>query len=411
MLIEQISATFLIILISGIAAIITARFSRLPLTLCVLLWGMVSSALIPLSGFDTGIRADNFESLILYILIPILVFEAALSLEMPVLKPVFGTIAFMSTLGVLLATSIAAAILYYAIGYPQAFPWLAALLTGLVISATDPVAVVAQLKQAGTSKKLATLIEGESLFNDATALVLFGIILAMLTGDAQPTFLSGVVELVKVLVGGVAVGWGLARVAKGLVPLARVHHCSSIVVSLALAYGSFYIAEHLLHVSGVIAVLTAAISAKSCLYHDETDRAFMHHSWESFAFMANLVVFYLMGLVVTWDMFTEQWLAMLFGIVAAFVSRAVVTALSVGVGKYVFREALEWRYAPVMTWGGLRGVITLALVLSLPVELETWWTIQSIGFGVVLFTLLVQATTNPLLISWLKLGKPATPDT
>jgi CPA1 family monovalent cation:H+ antiporter len=396
--ITQTVATLLIILINSIGAIVTARYTRLPLTLCILLWGVLSSAIIPMTGFDTGIRAHSFEDLILFVLIPVLVFEAALNLHTNILRPILGTVFLSATVGIALSSGIAGAILYFAIGHPEGFPWIAALIAGLVISATDPVAVVSQLKDAKAPDKLATLIEGESLFNDATALVLFGILLSMALGQKESTMSEGLLLLGRVLFGGILVGFSLGWLCRAILPLLGASSAHYIVASLALAYGSFYIAEHMLHVSGVVAVLTAALVAKNALLNCKKCEVEVHHSWELLAFLANILVFYLMGLVVTFEMFSDQWLAMLFGILAAFVSRLISTYFSLSMGKFVFRDKLPMNYAPVMIWGGLRGVITIALVLSLPVELEYWWTIQSIGFGVVLFTLTVQATSNPWLV-------------
>lgn len=402
---SQVVATLFLILINSCIAILLARLSKLPVTLCVLIMGMISAAIVPLSGFDTGIRAENFQTLILYALIPILVFEAALSLNFKILKPILATVIFASTAGIIISMLIAATILYYTIGHSVGFPWIAALIAGLVISATDPVAVVSQLKDANAPKKLATLIEGESLFNDASAIVLFGIFLAMATSGKISTISAGSLMLGKVLIGGILVGVIFAALGTLLVRLIRFHSQSKILISLTLAYGSFFVAEHLLHVSGVIAVLVAALMSKKAFSkHQEIEKE-LQHNWESLGFIANVIVFYLMGLVVTFSMFAEQWLAMLFGIVAAFTSRLISSYISVAIGKSIFRDQIEWNYAPVMIWGGLRGVITLALVLSLPTELEYWWTIQSIGFGVVLFTLVVQSTTNPILVKKLKLNR------
>lgn len=401
---SQVVATLFLILINSCIAIFLARLSKLPITLCVLIMGMISSVIVPLSGFDTGIRAENFQILILYALIPILVFEAAMSLNFKILKPVLATVIFASTVGIIISMLIAATILYYAIGHAEGFPWIAALITGLVISATDPVAVVSQLKDANAPKKLATLIEGESLFNDASAIVLFGIFLGMALSGRISTLSAGSLLLGKVLFGGIIVGVVFAALGTLLVRLIRFHSHSKILISLTLAYGSFFVAEHLFHVSGVIAVLVAALMSKKAFSkHHELEKD-LHHTWESMGFIANVIVFYLMGLVVTFSMFAEQWLAMLFGVFAAFASRLISSYISVSVGKLVFRDAIEWSYTPVMIWGGLRGVITLALVLSLPIELDYWWTIQSIGFGVVLFTLIVQSTTNPMLVKKLKLN-------
>ena len=218
-------------------------------------------------------------------------------------------------------------------------------------------------------------------------------------GEQQGTLSHGFLLLGKVLFGGILLGWALAELCKILLPLLGASFSNYMVISLALAYGSFYIAEHILHVSGVIAVLTSALVVKDPLLNCKKCQAEVHHSWELLAFLANIMVFYLMGLVVTFHMFSDQWFAMLVGVIAAFVSRLISSYFTIGVGKVLLRNPLEWNYAPIMIWGGLRGVITIALVLSLPVELNYWWTIQSIGFGVVLFTLVVQATTNPWLVS------------
>jgi len=395
----QLITMLIIILINGLAAMVSARYSKLPLTLCILFWGMLSSFIVPIVGFDTGLRSDNFQDLILYVLIPILVFEAALNLNTQVMRPLIGSILFSATIGMVTAALIAAGILFYLIGHPQGFPWIAALIAGLVISATDPVAVVTQLKEAKAPEKLATLIEGESLFNDASAIVLYGILLAVALGEHQVTGLGGIGLLAKVMIGGLLVGAVLAKLAIFVLKIIPATSANFTVTSLALAYGSFYLAEHILHVSGIIAVLIAALVAKNALLGLRANKVEIHQSWEFLAFVANLFVFYLMGLVFTFTMFSDQWLAMLIGVLAAFVSRLVSSYISIGFGKFVLKNPVEWNYAPVMVWGGLRGVVTIALVLSLPIELDYWWTIQSIGFGVVLFTLVVQATTNPWLVS------------
>jgi CPA1 family monovalent cation:H+ antiporter len=394
----QLISMLLIILVNGLTAMVSAKLSKLPLTLCILFWGMLSSFLIPFVGFDTGIRADNFQDLILYVLIPILVFEAALNLNTNIMRPLMGSILFSATIGMVIAALLAAAILYYMIGNASGFPWIAALITGLVISATDPVAVVTQLKQAHAPEKLGTLIEGESLFNDATAIVLYGILLAIALGEHQVTGLSGILLLAKVMLGGLIVGGVLAKFLILALKIIPATSANFTIASLTLAYGSFYLAEHILHVSGIIAVLTAALVAKHALLGLRANKVEIHQTWEFLAFLANLFVFYLMGLVFTFTMFSDQWLAMLIGILAAFVSRLIASYISIAFGKLVLKNPVEWHYAPVMIWGGLRGVVTIALVLSLPIELDYWWTIQSIGFGVVLFTLVVQSTTNPWLV-------------
>lgn len=396
--IQHLILILLLILTNGILALLTQKLTRLPLLLNVFLWGVISSLVIPLIHFDTGIRADNFQPLIMYVLLPILVFEASLSLKLKVLKPLLTSILLSSSLGLLIALFIAATILFYGINHSEGFPWIAALLAGLVISATDPAAVVAQLKVAKAPDKLSTLIEGESLFNDATAIVLFSVLLVAAQQGTDIAIGNTSIQVFKVLLGGVLTGWIVAQFARVLLHWLSNQSFHFTLVSITLAYGSFYIAEHWLHVSGVISVLVSAICIKPHLQRKKKLSRHVHEHWHLMTFLCNLILFYLMGLVVSLSMFTDQWLAIILGVLAATTSRIVSSYFTLATSRVLPGQELPWNYAPVMVWGGLRGAITLALVLSLPTEIDYWWTVQSIGFGVVIFTLLVQATSLPLLL-------------
>ncbi|MDF2180419.1 sodium:proton antiporter [Aliiglaciecola sp. CAU 1673] len=400
MITTQWLPTLLLIFSGGVLAVLTSKITRMPLSLHLLLWGMLASYLVPIWGLDTGIRYHNFQPLILFILIPILVFEAALNLPSKVLRPHLKTTLFSASLGVVLSATIAAAILYFGINHPSGFPWMAALLAGVVITATDPVAVVAQLKEAKASPSLAAQLEGESLFNDATVIVLFSVVLGLAL-EQQFSVAETIWQLVRVLAGGVLAGALLGFVAGQLLRHVDLSAGQKMLVCLLLAYGAFFIAESLLHVSGVFAVLVAALQVKKSLI-DATAEGMQQAYWDLLAFIANVLVFFLMGLVVTFDMFSSQWLAMLLGILAAMLSRLIGVYFSFAAGKYVLREPVQWRNGLLLWWGGLRGVISIALVLSLPLELETWWTIQSIGFAVVLFSLTVQALSYPWLLNKLR---------
>lgn len=403
MTVITVMTTLLVIFLGGIVASLFAKYLKLPLTLCILICGVIAGILVPVLQLDTGLRASNFQPLVFYVLLPVLVFEAALNIQLTILKPVLKTVLFSATVGVVVAMLVTGLSIYYAFNAHPGFPIIAGLLTGIVVAATDPVAVVGQLKTANAPKKLAALIEGESLFNDATAIVLFGVLLIIATGSDTVTYMGAGLTFIKVLIGGVIIGALCGVIINGLLRLLADDCSVFILLSLTLAYGSFYIAEHLFHVSGVIATLVAALIAqKAFLAHSHFQQS-MHKSWELIAYIANLAVFFLLGLTVTLDMFASHWLAMLVGIVAALIARILSSYLAIAVGKYIFNDELDWRYAPVMVWGGLRGVVTIALVLSLPTELAYWYTIQSIAFAVVLFTLVVQATTNPWLLRKLAL--------
>ena len=389
----DIIATVLMFSLLGLVASILSRRLPIPETLLMVIAGFLFALCLPWLEWDTGIRAYNFQNLVLFVLLPVLIFEAAYNFDTAKLKQYFPAIFIMATVGLLLSTIIVAVILFYGIGHPVGFPVIAALLAGVVISATDPVAVVSQLKTLKAPKDLSTLIEGESLFNDATAIVVFSIFLSVALGQAEPTVASGVLQFFKVFFGGIFVGYILGRVAAKIAVFMAGLASVTIFLSITLAYGSFYLAEHILHLSGVMAVLCAAIVFKKHGKFKKLDAEGLHVSWELLSYIANVLVFVLLGLVITLDMFTERWIAMLLAIVGALIARLFAIYISTYLSR-VFACKIDRRYPLVMVWGGLRGAVTIALVLSLPTELDYWWTIQSIGFGMVLFTLIFQATTT-----------------
>jgi CPA1 family monovalent cation:H+ antiporter len=387
----------------GFVGLIIARRVAIPYSLILVILGFATSFLLKPLGWDTGIRASNFEDLMLFVLLPILIFEAAFSLNIKALFRFMPNILTLATLGLVISTVLTAIMLFFGINH-EGFPIIAALLAGVVISATDPVAVVSQLKQMKAPEDLNILIEGESLFNDATAIVLFGILLSIALGTSEPSILGALGEFGLVFGGGIIVGYISGFTLAKLTQLIDKSAPNMTLTTLLLAYGTFYIAEHSLHVSGVVAVLFAAVSFRK--FAEETLQKInhdIHEIWEFLGIFANIFVFILLGLVITVDMFTMMWIAMLLAIVAAFISRLVAVYSSVWLNNITFGQKTPTKYPPIMIWGGLRGAVTIALVLSLPTELPYWWTIQSIGFGVVLFTLVFQATTTPILMQKLKL--------
>lgn len=399
--IPHIIATILMFFALGICAMLLAKWIRLPLSLWMVLLGFLFSLTLPVIKWDTGVRASNFEDLMLFVLLPVLIFEAAFNLKLKLIEKFLPTITTLATLGLLVSTAITAVILFFGINH-AGFPIIAALLAGSVISATDPVAVVNQLKQLRAPEELNTLIEGESLFNDATAIVLFTILMGVALDTSEPDMLSGFVTFLKVFFGGISVGVAMGFAFVLLQKILAHDAVSHALFTIVLAYGSFYIAEHLFDVSGVMAVLLAALVYRNTAeLHSVNTYHNLHSVWQLLASVANLFVFVLLGLVISLDMFEDRWLAMLIGIVAATIARLVTVYFCVGITN-VLGNKISWKYPPIMWWGGLRGAVTVALVLSLPTELPYWYTIQSIGFGVVLFTLVVQANTAGLMFK--KLG-------
>ncbi len=398
---EPLSAISVVILFAliGLVAVVMERLVRLPFSLWLVLLGFLFALMLPWLNWDTGVRADNFQSLILFVLLPVLVFEAAYNLNLTLLRQFLPTILLLAVGGMMLSTFVIAGLVFVGIGHPVGFPWIAALLVGAILSATDPVAVVDQLQRLQAPKALATLIEGESLFNDATAIIAFTIILGIATGEREWALDSAVANFFIVSCGGAAIGALSVAIFYLLLRWVTLTPHQLNLAMLVLAYGTFYLAEHQWHVSGVVAVLVCAIVSK--LIVERTNKQWHEQvvdTWHFISFLANIFVFVLLGLVITLEMFAERWLAMLIGIAATLVARTLVVYLCTWCLNGLNRKPVEARYRPIMVWGGLRGAITIGLALSLPTSLDYWWTIQSIAFGVVLFTLVVQAPTNGLLM-------------
>lgn len=178
----DIIGTTLLFAFAGAIALVIAKRLALPLSLLLVFVGFGLSFLIQPLGWDTGVRANNFQSLTMFVLLPILIFESTYSLDFMALKKYLPNVLTLATLGVVVSSAIIAVVLFGGINH-AGFPFIAALLTRIVISATDPVAVVSQLKQLNAPDGLNMLIEGESLFNDATAIVMFTILLTLASGN------------------------------------------------------------------------------------------------------------------------------------------------------------------------------------------------------------------------------------
>lgn len=378
-----------------------ARWLRLPQTLLLVAFGAAGAFVAThVLHIDTGLRATSFHDLVFYVFLPVLVFTAAYHLPARQLKANLGIIVFFAVGGMLLTAILCAVLVFWGIGHASGFPWIAALITGALLAATDPVAVVAQLKELGAPQRVATLLEGESLFNDATAIVLFGILLGMATsGDNTLSYTDAALQFLAVFLGGAAVG-----AAGGLLGSAVLHllrpGVSHALVSLTMAYGTFLLAESLLEVSGIMATLIAGLLLARTVQHEDGPKidAEVGFTFDLLAYAANGSVFLLVGMTITSAMFTERWLAMLIAIGAVLLARLVMVFGASPILNAIAREPIPPGQQAVIAWGGLRGAVTLALALALPTSLDYWWTIQSMACGVVLFTLFVQAPTMPWLI-------------
>jgi CPA1 family monovalent cation:H+ antiporter len=377
------------------AGLLLRRLFKLELTLSSMLAGILGAIAIAYLDLDTGIRASNVKDLIFFVVLPLLIFVASWRIEFEQFRRWFWICLLLATLGLLISAGVTAAGVYFAIDHPVGFPWLAAMLVGVMLAATDPVSVSEQLKQANAPESLQTLFEGESLLNDAAAIVIFGVVITYALNQQPQT--NAAIEFSLVFAGGLIVGTVLGALAAGFVRLLS-DRSASVVVLVITAFASFYIAEHLFHVSGILAVMMAAMSSRFLLInYEQSLLASVVPTWEWIGLFLNAIIFSLMGLLITWEMFTDQWLAIIFAIIASLIARIIaVYVISTLTLKTNCR--IPWAWSNLLVWGGLKGAIAIVLVLSLPIELEYWWTIQSMVFGVVIFSLLVQGTTFPAFL-------------
>jgi CPA1 family monovalent cation:H+ antiporter len=406
----SVNAFLFFMLLLLVAALLSPLIEKLkiPFSIFLILLGYGSSeAATKGFGIDIGINWENFRPLIIHFILPILIFQAAIMTDIRALKDNILPV-FMLTLPLLLLSAGIIAIgVYYGIGH-TGFPWVAALLTGAILSATDPSAMLPLLRKYGAPKRLILLLESEGLFNDATSIVLFSILLTLaLTGSEQGNYwMTAVMQFLAIFCGGIATG-AITGVAAHFIIRLYDQEYIHILVTIISAYISFILAQDFLNFSGVMAVLSAGLTVRILNRQIETrhSQKFVDEYWRFTATVAETLIFLLAGVTVTLSMFANQWLAMLIGIATCIVARALIIFGSFPLFNLVSgSNPIPMKQQLVLTWGGARGTITLALALSLPLSLDYWYTIQSIAYGVVLFTLFVQTITICPLIKKLNMS-------
>ena len=385
-LIEEI--TVLLLLIASAVAVLAQRL-RIPYTVGLVLIGLAFSLLSA-----TVVRIS--PQIILALLVPPLIFEAAFHLRWDDLRRDFWLILLLAVPGVILTTLFVGGVVAWGTGLTIQM----ALVLGALVSATDPVAVVALFRRLGVPRRLQVLLEGESLFNDGTAIVMFNLMIAVVLAG-QFNFITSVRDFITVSGGGVLIGIALGVIISQAI--ARIQDpLVETTLTTVLAFGSYLVAEYF-HVSGVLAVVAAGVingnAGPSGM--SATTRVVIFNFWEYAAFIANSFIFLLIGLTIDLNVMLANWQAIIWAILAALMARAISIY-----GFSFFGQEIPRKWKHVLFWGGLRGAITLALALSLP-EIgplsPARGSLQAMAFGVVLFTLLAQGSTTDWLVQRLKL--------
>ena len=398
-----------LLLVVSLVALVVRRF-RVPYTVALVIAGLLIT-------FGNEVDINLTPDLILALFVPPLVFEAAFHIEYKRLRANLIPILVLAIVGVLLTTGIVGLIASYGVGLSLT----SGLVFGALIAATDPVAVVALFRQLGAPKNLTVVVESESLFNDGTAIVIFRLMLAAALpvavaangatgGEGEAVahsfdVIAGVVSFLRVAVGGILIGGALGWLASQVI--ARVDdYLIETTVTTVLAFGAYLVAERF-HVSGVLATVVAGIICGNTGLRgmSPTTRIVLFNFWEYLAFVANSLVFLLIGLDVNIRQLIAAAYPISIAIIAVLISRAlVVYGLTWLSNRFAHsHQRLSTAYRHVLFWGGLRGAISLALVLSLPATFADREVLRVMTFGVVLFTLLAQGTTMQFLLSRLGL--------
>jgi len=371
----------LLLLVAAVIAIAAKRL-RIPYSVGLVVAGIAISLWPRAAGIGLS------HQLLFSVLLPPLVFEGALDIHWQELKKDLSVILVLATLGVFLSACVTGVGMHYV----ARWEWSSAVLFSVLIAATDPVSVIATFKEANKKGRLRLLIEAESLFNDGTAAAFFAIALAFVLDRAMRPL--GMARLVVATIGGGVLCGAIVALLLLLLAGRTDDHLVEITLTTLAAYGSFLLAEHF-GFSGVLATLIAGLivgnfGKRGVL--SEKGREAVASFWEYAAFVANSLVFLLMGLTGTRYNFLQLWPVALAGIALVLAGRAAATYLTLP----LFSRSparVSARYQHVLFWGGMRGALALALALSLPPEVPRRGEIVVVTFAVVAFSVFVQGLT------------------
>lgn len=394
---NEVFIQILLLLAISISVIAVAKLIKRPYSIALVLVGL-------LLGFtDTPIideaevfitQTEVFQAIIISLFLPILLGDATMKLPVSHLLEQKGPILALAFGGTLLSFVLigGASILFLGLPITVAFTFAA------LMSATDPISVLSIFKTLGVSEKLATTIEGESLFNDGIAVVLFQISTVYLVTYIEMGlvgFGSGVLLFLKFALGGLAIGLLLGWIFSQIIRIFDDYPLE-ISFSALLFFGAFFIAEHF-HVSGVIAVVTSGLvfgSYGAKIGMSQQTHTNINSFWDVITFIANSLIFLMVGLEIRHIDFSGRWGIIVCAIVIVLLGRTIAVYTST-----LFVQNLTSKEKVLLNWGGLKGSLSIALALSLPSSFEGRETILLLTFSIVLFSLLIQGLTiQPLVM-------------
>lgn len=410
----------LLLTLSALFGWVNLRFLRLPHTIGLLIMALAASlflvvlqevfpALAVTAALKGVLEEIDFYSALMEGMLSLLLFAGALHVDLDLLRDQKWPVAAMASIGVVISTAVIGVALWGAagaFGVALSLPW--ALVFGALISPTDPVAVLGLLKTIDVPEAIKAKIAGESLFNDGVALVAFSVLItvAMVSGDQTPPSVLGTVEfLVYEVVGsmvfGLATGWLAYRAM-----LAVDDHIVEILVSVAACLATYTVC-HRLHLSGPIAVVvTGLLIGNHGAEHAMSEKVeeYLFAFWEVVDEILNSVLFLLIGLevlVIGFDP-ANLWIVL---IAIPIVLAGRFVSVSVPISLLSLRRAFSAGAIPILTWGGLRGGVSVALALSLP-DSAVKTMLLTATYAVVIFSIIVQGLTMKRVIGWTQRKAP-----
>jgi CPA1 family monovalent cation:H+ antiporter len=373
---------------------IIAHRVRLPYTVLLMLTGITLSfvGLVP--------NIELTQDLLIGVFLPALLFEAAIHFPFYELRKFAPTIATLAAPGVILTALATAAVLVIEVStfkVASGMTFMHYLLFGTIMAATDPIAVIALFKQLGVKRKLAIILEGESLFNDGTAIVMYTVVLTAITSGVF-SIQDGILLFITEALFGILLGAMCGAFANFTMPFVK-DPLISIAITTVAAYGSYLVAESL-HASGVLATVTAGLFLANMGQGgriEPASRMAVISFWRYLSFFVSSIVFLLVGLKVNVLFLVDHIEIILAAFLAVIASRAISVFLPLGLLSRM-GQPMTLKSATAVWWGGLRGSLSMVLVLSIPESIAGKEVLIAMTFGVVVLSVLVQGSTMGPLV-------------
>ncbi len=372
-----------------------ARSLHLPRGLVLMAIGLAGSEWMSAQGTDSGIRAEDFRELVIYLFLPALIFGASMRIDISRFTENIAAAFTLSVPMLLIAGLAASTTIYFLVNDPQTLPWIAALLASVLVMPTDSVAAATVREYLRLPERARITIESESLLNNPMVLVLFAFLLGIVSVEHTGSFYTeAAFNLLLMLLGGSALGVLFAIPVCMLFGKLQDANARA-ALTLACAYGAYMLAGFKsIEVSGIMAVLVCGVIINSSIRNKNPEEPMsdLAKTWSLIGAGFGSAIYLLAGITMSLALFSEQWVAVLAGIAAAVVARAITAY-----GGFLLLNRTRYKASPAdfseqhaVALGGTRGVITVAIALSLPPDLPYTGTLQAIAYSVAIFTLLTQ---------------------